>query len=520
MQRHLYNSLFILGYAIVFWLLYHAATVFWYPSAGLRFAMLLMAPRRLILPALALEQTIFFVLGPASIDEVLWPGILITLAKYSAAASGPLILRRFSDTHLEKPEPMCALLVVMLFTAAATAACNLFYPFASSESIPREQLFLQLAMGDFIGMLVIVPPALMAFHLRPQRRQWVAWRIDIPFILLPIISACAISLSNASEYQPYFFSAGMCLIPAIYMAFRSGWKGAALTLSAASLMIAASGGMNANTQSTLEGQLFMAIAGSAVLILGVATDALRLSQEELHAKNRTLVIANARLDELAAKLRHTAQRNLSLSEDLRRWITAELHDEIGQNLTALQVRIKIIENSTAQPGMFDPVRSLINSMRRTVSGLLYSLRPLGLDEFGLIRSLSEGTIRQLVESAGLQYRVRINEDADLIEKLNNDSQTAIYRIVQEAATNALRHAVATRFIVHLRARQTSSGCAILLVCADNGTGISSSCKKGGMGLSGISDRVISFGGQLRIRTGETGTRLSVAIVFPLAATHT
>jgi len=147
-----------------------------------------------------------------------------------------------------------------------------------------------------------------------------------------------------------------------------------------------------------------------------------------------------------------------------------------------------------------------------VSGLMNSLRPAGLDAFGLARSLQQGSIREMVEASGMAYHLRIDNDDGLLERLDNDTQTAIYRIVQEAATNAVRHAEADNLHVHLRARAISGGTRIGLCIEDDGLGIdpaSPRLRHGGVGLLGIRDRVLLLGGRLRIRSGAGGARVVV-----------
>ena len=164
-------------------------------------------------------------------------------------------------------------------------------------------------------------------------------------------------------------------------------------------------------------------------------------------------------------------------------------------------------------GQFAPAWDIIAHMRQSVSGLMASLRPAGLDEFGLASALQGGAIRELAESAGLAYRIRIEDDDNLLDRLGNDTQTAIYRIVQEAATNAVRHADASRIEVLLRARRIRDCISIGLSVVDDGRGIAMAPKhpyKPGIGLQGIRDRVLVLGGRLRIRSGMDGTRLVVA----------
>ena len=223
---------------------------------------------------------------------------------------------------------------------------------------------------------------------------------------------------------------------------------------------------------------------------------------------------NRELQQLAEKLRATAERNMTQSETLRRWITSELHDELGQNLTALQMQLKLAEHRTGQPQAFAPMREIIGYMRKAISGLLNNLRPAGLDEFGLRRTLEEGSICQLLQAAGLGYSLRIRGNAEALEQLTDDQQTALYRIVQEAATNTLRHAQASRFDVSMRVHRLDGATRVILCCVDDGQGIDDVKRKfGGIGLHGIDDRALSFGGRSRIRGNAKGTRVLVVAAF-------
>ena len=315
-------------------------------------------------------------------------------------------------------------------------------------------------------------------------------------------------------YRTYIFVAALFLVPATYLAFRIGWQGAAVALTAISILIAASSWVGGHGYATMEGQLFIATAGSVLLILGAAVDALRTSQDQVLQQNMALADGNARLNELSSQMQETARRNLSVSEDLRRWMATELHDELGQNLTALQVRIRLAERHPDKLGAFTDVEEIIDSMRRSVTGLLAELRPAGLDEFGLVRALRNGPIAELVASAGLEYRVRMSGDAGALECLDDDAQTALYRIVQEAATNTVRHAHASWFDVRLRSRHVPGGIRVVLVCANDGVGMPAVRRLGAMGLHGMDDRVRSFGGRLRIRSDGRGVRIVSDVTFP------
>jgi two-component system sensor histidine kinase UhpB len=440
-----------------------------------------------------------------------------------AAVLGPWWLRQTQGfAHAESFASMARLLGAMALAAISATLGNLFYPFSESAQLSPLRLMLQLVLGDYIGMLVLVPLVMMLFRERPDTAMLRRWRFDVPVVLLPVLLAYLALVARSSESQVFFFSALLCSVPSIYFAVRSGWRGAALALSVASIAIAYSGWLDSNPGLTVEAQGFLAVVGSATLLLGAVRDALRDSQRELLERNAGLLAANERQDRIAGELRDAARRNLEMSEEIRRWITSELHDEIGQNLAALQARVRLLERQAGAEGseLTGDIATTLTRMRQTVSGLMSSLRPAGLDDFGLAFSLREGAIRGTVEAAGLVYDLRIDAADACLNRLDSNAQTTLYRIVQEAATNTIRHAHATRLSVRLRARGEANDTRVLLAITDDGHGFDISQRAAGIGLLGIRDRVLAIGGWLRMRSGVFGTRLQVRVQFPRAAAAT
>ena len=520
MRRYLRGLLLLPAYPVAHWLAYLAADLFWHPPAGLRFALFSLLRPRWWIP-LALSAELFGLLKDPQEWQHGFRGVGWFLCFYLGAATGPWLLRQRRFLRINGPIDVGWLVAAMLLSACGETLANLAWPFRDAKGVTdtagmsMARLGLTMTLGDYIGMLIIVPIALMIVRQRPRADDRKAWARDLPFVLLPILACIAALLSGATDYQTYFLATGLCAIPASYMAFRSGWRGAALALSAISVLMVASGVLNGNVKATVESQMLIATVGSTVLLLGAAIDALRDHQRAMDRRNAELHASNIRLNVLANELQETSRRNLTLSEDLRRRITSDLHDELGQNLTALHIRVKLIENSSAQPDAFEPIREIIAHMRSSISRLMANLRPGGLDELGLVRALGEGGIRQFVESSGLGYSVRINGDPALVARLDNDGQTMLYRIVQEAATNTVRHAGANDFHVALRLRPSRDRLNVVVMCADDGRGMPQDRRKDGVGLVGIIDRVRSFGGSYRFDTGAAGTRLLVAVALPL-----
>ncbi|HEY4093425.1 MAG TPA: histidine kinase [Luteibacter sp.] len=251
-------------------------------------------------------------------------------------------------------------------------------------------------------------------------------------------------------------------------------------------------------------------------MLGAATDALRRSSERVAQQNTHLAAANQRLDQLARQLRDAARGNLQAEESLRRHMASELHDELGQNLTAIQTHLKLAQSRLGNAGMDDigsAINGILGHMRRALHKMLDSLRPSVLDEFGLLRALDEGPIRDMLTAAGIHYVTDLRGEPRL---LDDDTLTAIYRVVQESATNVVRHSGAKELRLRLRIGLRDSGPVAVLDIRDDGHGLPSTPRPvrtdgGGRGLQGMSDRITALGGVFRIVPEPVGLHLRVLL---------
>jgi two-component system sensor histidine kinase UhpB len=484
--------LLLASYAPLHWLLLLPANVVWHPPAGLRFAWLVLLPMRWWLPAAIWLEVCYALVGADG-----WRGLLPFLVHFAATSSGPWLFRRQVRGALDRTDALCWLLVAMLLSATLNAAQIVAWPPVWSTALPAAQLVPRIILGDYIGMLAIVPLALCALEYTPDALQRRKWRIDLPLVLLPLSAILAVVLAGQPEARTYLLAACVALPPAIYMAFRTGWRGVALLLSASSLAIGLHAWDARDFPAIIEGQSALALTGSVLLLLGAATDALREHRQRLGRSNREL-------EAVAGELRAAARRNLDVSEDVRRWVTSELHDELGQNLTALQARLMIIERRGGHAELLRPAWDIIDEMRGTVSNLMSTLRPASLDEFGLQLALKHGPVRKLVELGGLTYDIRIDDRHGVLDGASGPVQTTLYRIVQEAATNTVRHANAGTFGLRLRSRKDGT---VTLFVFDDGNGLPPGPLAGGLGLQGIRDRVLSLGGRMRLRSDPRGTRL-------------
>jgi signal transduction histidine kinase len=255
-------------------------------------------------------------------------------------------------------------------------------------------------------------------------------------------------------------------------------------------------------------RLGLTLAGTLLLGLLLAGYSMkRILTLEAETSERFREIAHAReeLKELSARL-------VSAQESERRAISRELHDQVGQSLSALLVTLGNLaaavppELAPALNPQIGAIRKLAEGTVADVRNMALLLRPSMLDDLGLVPAL-QWQAREVAKRTGLRVHVAAT---GLAEDLPDEHKTSIYRIVQEALHNCSRHAEATTVRIVVR-READS---LLLTVQDDGKGFNPQLERG-LGLVGMEERVAHLGGALRIDSHPgRGTLLSVELPLP------
>jgi two-component system sensor histidine kinase UhpB len=209
------------------------------------------------------------------------------------------------------------------------------------------------------------------------------------------------------------------------------------------------------------------------------------------------------LDRLEAERRESARRALGAQEDERRRIARELHDEVGQSLTAAVLRIARVQpevHASAAEELED-IRNAVRTTLEEVRAIAANLRPEALDDLGLPAALRQLAIE--AERAGLV----VERSVDLDLRVTPEREVVVYRIAQEALANAMRHARAQR--VELRFERVGAGARLRI--ADDGVG-AHGLQQGG-GIRGMRERAVLAGGTLAVQT-ERGAGTVVTLDLP------
>lgn len=214
-----------------------------------------------------------------------------------------------------------------------------------------------------------------------------------------------------------------------------------------------------------------------------------------------------------AELRELSSRLLDVQEEERRAFSRELHDEVGQSLSAVMLAATNLSAGLRtgameeMPKHVETIRRLTESSLATVRNMSLLLRPSMLDDLGLLPAL-EWQAREISRRTEMEVSI---EGEDVPAALSEQTKTCVYRVAQEALHNAERHSRATSATVTLR----SEGGRVLLKIADNGIGFDPGRHKG-LGLLGMEERVAALGGTFEIQS-HVGAGTVVNIYLPVGA---
>jgi two-component system sensor histidine kinase UhpB len=211
------------------------------------------------------------------------------------------------------------------------------------------------------------------------------------------------------------------------------------------------------------------------------------------------------MNRLEAERRRAGSAALRAQEEERARVARDLHDEVNQSLTGLLLRLEAVREE-APPNLaaeVDETKALANRAMRELLALARQLRPTALDDLGLTAAIA-GQVEQ-VARPGLEAELETEGD---FSDLDDDVQLVVYRVAQEALTNAARHSDAGRIEVRLR----RSGEGVALEVADDGRGFAFEQSERGLGIGGMRERALLVGGELTIesRPGQgTSVRLEI-----------
>ena len=259
------------------------------------------------------------------------------------------------------------------------------------------------------------------------------------------------------------------------------------------------------TQRRIWESLGVALATSLGIALLAAWYAGRL-EDRLRRQRERDVQTTHELQLLSAKL-------LTAQEEERRSLARELHDEVGQALTAIKVEIAVAQRARDLPpdatAALDDARAIADGVLHTVRDLSHLLHPSLLDDLGLAAA-----IQWYFKGFGKRHDLRTDLLQDGVDaRCAAGTESNVYRIIQEALTNVAKHARATSCRVYLQHLPNT----LLVTIEDDGVGFEVNARRPfdgarGLGLVNIRERVAQLGGTVRLETNPgKGTRITVEV---------
>jgi two-component system sensor histidine kinase UhpB len=230
-------------------------------------------------------------------------------------------------------------------------------------------------------------------------------------------------------------------------------------------------------------------------------------------------IASA-FNHMASKLERTRKENrelvhksLRIQEEERRHLARELHDELGQSLTAIKVMAAALRNGQNETSDHPASQIVLicDHLFLVIRSMMRRLRPSLLDELGLIASLEDLIGNWKTNHPDLTIELRCDE---AIDEAYPEANIDLFRIIQECLTNVVKHAKANRVLIELKLTEKTDDECLSLIIEDDGSGFDGLQPTEGFGLRSIKERVEGLNGNLSI-TAQPGQGVSIDISIPM-----
>lgn len=229
------------------------------------------------------------------------------------------------------------------------------------------------------------------------------------------------------------------------------------------------------------------------------------------------------LERSRAQNRVLAQKSLAIQEQERRYLAHELHDELGQSVSAIKaLAVSIGQRTVDRPEIAQSTQTIVETSQRiydVVRGMMRRLRPVILDELGLVPALQNVIDEWNDRHEETFCRLIVDGNLDLV---TDEAKINVFRIVQEALTNIAKHARATEVEVSLRrtVRDIDGLRDVLdIAIADNGIGFETQRITPGLGLLGMRERTEALNGRFELQTSP-GTGVRIRITLPIEGENT
>ncbi len=492
-----------LMYAGTWLVLLQPSQVLWFLPAGLRLAVLWVLPAKRWHWLLLAEGLVACYLDWRTDDSLLEGHfIILSFAPLFVYAIALYLIRGpGAGAALNTPRNMLMLLTSGGLSALAVSPIlSYFYRGNSFSEVGFDPgswgSIFSFVYGDLIGQLSVAPVLILLFSLsRLGLRELGLWRA---VFLSTISSALVLVLLHFRQVLAPFLLL-LVFAPMFMVAFRRGWKGAALSVTLTGLLFEGYLHFNPLPLDLVILQLAFALIAAGSLVLGAAMSALRDSHFSLQRQHQHMALVNAELLDTSEELRQVTQRLVRIEEQGQRELADELDVELGQSLHTLGTHLSLAVRSVKEQEtlkILSSIREKTREMEDSLRRVLRQLRPKALDNKGLKDALIHGPLHEVLDDAGIAL------ETDFLGSLNNlheDEKTAIYRICQTITRQAtsLNGVNKLKITVQVNDEITSDHdvsleIAISPITSEQATQVTSP-------LTAVQDRVLSLNGDYMVQ---------------------
>lgn len=479
-------------YALAWLALDLVAATGWFLPAGLRLAALVSLPRRHWW-RLALAEGVaigLIVYWERDLQSWLASAVAAALAwcVYAGAVRGFGCVPAAMVTPPALRRALAAGLVASIANGVLQASVTA--PEGTSLFTGIDRAF-SAAFGDLVGIVTMMPLVLvLQEHWRDRSRLWSITTAN-GAVLLPTLALVTTHLLPLSPTAQFLWL--LATISLVWIAQSNGWRAIAASLGLLGIVcgvVEMAGRWHAlSTAAHPSGgpdALWIASLGGASLLLAAKADAVRIERLAVRTQKDRLWLQSQ-------QLRAAVTRLASEQEQERRRIGAELHDALGQDMTAIATRLRLLQRRPPGADLgeeLSQLRDLVSDAHGHLRDAINQLHPATVTRFGLTRALTIGPVAEMLRAGAVRYECQVHGPVD---RLPPDVATMLYRIAQEAATNAVRHGCGGFLRLDIAVDASTDAGELRLDVTDHAGELDVPPERLGHGLQSIRDRADALG---------------------------
>ncbi|KPN78207.1 hypothetical protein AEA42_04420, partial [Shewanella sp. Sh95] len=426
----------------------------WFLPAGYRFTAFLFLPKK-YWPAIIIGEWTAIRLITAERGDIAIISDLIatTVPSLVYLFFASIYLKFYSTPSLKTVKQTTTLLLSSISSAILTSTIlttSMIYH-GEIATITQSDLFTQnhlfnimvFSFGDIIGVILILPlTILIAETIHKENILVSELRLPIIIKILIFMTLCYFTIVHLIHIPLYYIKIISVSI-VITCTYKWGWKGAVLSVLMMCILIVYSSLLSSEKISVIENQAYLITIALTAIILGASVTEQRNLRKQLEKNNASLNKLYENYKNQAIKNQKLAARIVNIQEEERKRISTELHDDIGQTLTAIRTEATILQHVTKDNKIqhsAENIKKLTSKVYDVTRNLIVLLHPREVDDLGIELALKSKTLTQLLNQAKVNYHLNIKGD---INVLSYENKIAIFRIVQESFNNIVKHANAS-----------------------------------------------------------------------------